>query len=163
MDQTFIEVTGARENNLKNISLRLPRNKITVFTGVSGSGKSSIVFDTIAQEAGRQLNETYSSFTRLFLPRYKHPEVDEAGGAAQDRTELPDSRPATGHTFRRGVSALAFRTGTAPQGYHLHPRRTDHRPPPVRHRQSAAHHRRTSHTGKHGGGHRAQPGCHPPG
>ncbi|PKL07857.1 MAG: daunorubicin resistance protein DrrC [Spirochaetae bacterium HGW-Spirochaetae-7] len=77
MDHGFIEVTGARENNLKNISLRLPRNKITVFTGVSGSGKSSIVFDTIAQEAGRQLNETYSSFTRLFLPRYKRPEVDE--------------------------------------------------------------------------------------
>ena len=77
MDQGFIEVVGARENNLKNISLRLPRNKITVFTGVSGSGKSSIVFDTIAQEAGRQPNETYSSFTRLFLPRYKRPEVDE--------------------------------------------------------------------------------------
>lgn len=77
MDQGFIEVVGARENNLKNINLRLPRNKITVFTGVSGSGKSSIVFDTIAQEAGRQLNETYSSFTRLFLPRYKRPEVDE--------------------------------------------------------------------------------------
>ena len=77
MDQGFIEVVGARENNLKNISLRLPRNKITVFTGVSGSGKSSIVFDTIAQEAGRQLNETYSSFTRLFLPRYRRPEVDE--------------------------------------------------------------------------------------
>ncbi len=77
MDTGFIEVVGARENNLKNISLRLPRNKITVFTGVSGSGKSSVVFDTIAQEAGRQLNETYSSFTRLFLPRYRRPEVDE--------------------------------------------------------------------------------------
>jgi len=77
MDQGFIDVVGARENNLKNISLCLPRNRITVFTGVSGSGKSSIVFDTIAQEAGRQLNETYSSFTRLFLPRYRRPEVDE--------------------------------------------------------------------------------------
>ena len=77
MKQEYIEIKNARENNLKNIDLQIPKGKITVFTGVSGSGKSSIVFDTIAQEAGRQLNETYSSFTRLFLPRYKRPEVDE--------------------------------------------------------------------------------------
>jgi len=77
MSQEFIEIVNARENNLKNISLKIPKGKITIFTGVSGSGKSSIVFDTIAQEAGRQLNETYSSFTRLFLPRYQRPEVDE--------------------------------------------------------------------------------------
>jgi excinuclease UvrABC ATPase subunit len=77
MKQEYITIRGARENNLKNISLQIPKGKITIFTGVSGSGKSSIVFDTIAQEAGRQLNETYSSFTRLFLPRYQRPEVDE--------------------------------------------------------------------------------------
>ncbi|EOT26397.1 ATP-binding cassette domain-containing protein [Enterococcus saccharolyticus] len=65
----YIEIIHARENNLKNVSLNIPKNKITIFTGVSGSGKSSIVFDTIAQEAGRQLNETYDSFTRLFLPK----------------------------------------------------------------------------------------------
>ncbi|GLC88561.1 excinuclease ABC subunit UvrA [Lysinibacillus piscis] len=76
MQQTYIEIVNARENNLKNVSLQIPKNKITVFTGVSGSGKSSIVFDTIAQEAGRQLNETYSSFVRTFLPRYRRPEAD---------------------------------------------------------------------------------------
>ncbi|MGX7195990.1 multidrug ABC transporter ATP-binding protein [Enterococcus olivae] len=73
----YIEFIHARENNLKNVSLKIPKNKITIFTGVSGSGKSSIVFDTIAQEAGRQLNETYDSYTRLFLPKYSRPDVDE--------------------------------------------------------------------------------------
>ena len=63
----YIEIIHARENNLKNVSLKIPKNKITIFIGVSGSGKSSIVFNTIAQEAGRQLNKTYDSFTRLFL------------------------------------------------------------------------------------------------
>lgn len=77
MEQQYIELINARENNLKNISLTIPKGKITVFTGVSGSGKSSIVFDTIAQEAGRQLNETYSNFVRLFLPRYSRPDIDE--------------------------------------------------------------------------------------
>ncbi len=71
-----ITITGARENNLKNISLRVPKRKLTVFTGVSGSGKSSIVFDTIAAEAQRQLNETFSAFARNRLPRYGQPDVD---------------------------------------------------------------------------------------
>ena len=60
MPQEYIEIRGARENNLKNVSLRIPKRKITIFTGVSGSGKSSIVFDTIAAEARRQLNETFT-------------------------------------------------------------------------------------------------------
>ncbi|MEK5175475.1 excinuclease ABC subunit UvrA [Heyndrickxia sp. FSL W8-0496] len=77
MRQEFIELINARENNLKNIDVQIPKGKITIFTGVSGSGKSSIVFDTIAQEAGRQLNETFSSFARQFLPKYSRPEVDE--------------------------------------------------------------------------------------
>ncbi len=72
----YIEIVGARENNLKNVTLTLPKRKITIFTGVSGSGKSSIVFETIAQEAGRQLNETYSNFIRGFLPKYSRPDVD---------------------------------------------------------------------------------------
>lgn len=71
-----IKISGARVNNLKNISLNIPKKKITIFTGVSGSGKSSIVFETIAQEAGRQLNETFSKFVQGFLPKYGHPEVD---------------------------------------------------------------------------------------
>ena len=62
MEHEYIEIVGARANNLKNISLKIPKKKITIFTGVSGSGKSSIVFETIAQEAGRQLNETFSKF-----------------------------------------------------------------------------------------------------
>ena len=76
MAQEYIEIRGARENNLKDVSLRIPKRKITIFTGVSGSGKSSIVFDTIASEARRQLNETFSTFVRNFLPRYAQPEVD---------------------------------------------------------------------------------------
>lgn len=71
-----IEIYGARENNLKHVNLKIPKGQITIFTGVSGSGKSSIVFDTIAQEAGRQLNETFSKFVQIYLPKYKHPEVD---------------------------------------------------------------------------------------
>jgi excinuclease UvrABC ATPase subunit len=75
-NQDFIKIHGARENNLKDISIRIPKRKITIFTGVSGSGKSSIVFDTIAVEAQRQLFETFSMFVRHFLPRYSQPEVD---------------------------------------------------------------------------------------
>lgn len=76
MPQEYIEIRGARENNLKNVSLRLPKRKITIFTGVSGSGKSSIVFDTLATEAQRLLNENFSMFVRNFLPRYAQPEAD---------------------------------------------------------------------------------------
>ncbi|MEP6730950.1 MAG: excinuclease ABC subunit UvrA [bacterium] len=71
-----IQVRGARENNLKNVSVDIPRRKITVFTGVSGSGKSSLVFDTIAAESQRLLNETFSTFVQNFLPRYGEPDVD---------------------------------------------------------------------------------------
>src|SRR5262245_41730723 len=76
MPQEYIEIRGARENNLKNVSLHIPKRKITIFTGVSGSGKSSIVFDTIAAEARRQLNDTFSTFVRNFLPRYAQPDAD---------------------------------------------------------------------------------------
>ncbi|MET9119027.1 excinuclease ABC subunit UvrA [Streptomyces longwoodensis] len=71
-----IKVTGARENNLKNVSLQIPRRHLTVFTGVSGSGKSSLVFDTLAAEAQRQLNETFSAFVRTFLPDHGRPDMD---------------------------------------------------------------------------------------
>ncbi len=76
MAYEYIELIGARENNLKNINLKIPKKQITIFTGVSGSGKSSIVFDTIAQEAGRQVNELYSKFVQGFMPKYGHPDVD---------------------------------------------------------------------------------------
>lgn len=74
--QEYIVISGARENNLKNVSLSIPKRKITIFTGVSGSGKSSIVFDTIAAESSRLLNENFSMFVRTFLPKFPQPDTD---------------------------------------------------------------------------------------
>lgn len=74
--QEKIIIRGLRQNNLKNISLEIPKEKIVVFTGVSGSGKSSIVFDTVAAESQRQMNETYTAFMRGRLPKYEKPKVD---------------------------------------------------------------------------------------
>ena len=71
-----IKIRGLKQNNLKNISLDIPKNKIVVFTGVSGSGKSSIVFDTVAAESQRQMNETYSAWVRGRLPKYDKPHVE---------------------------------------------------------------------------------------
>src|SRR3954467_769578 len=71
-----IIIRGARENNLKNISLDIPKRRITVFTGVSGSGKSSLVFGTIAAETQRLINETYPAFVQQFMPRYGQPDAD---------------------------------------------------------------------------------------
>ncbi len=72
----LIRVSGARENNLKNVSVEIPKRRLTVFTGVSGSGKSSLVFNTIAAESQRLINETYSAFVQGFLPTMSRPEVD---------------------------------------------------------------------------------------
>ncbi len=71
-----IKIRGLRQNNLKNVDLDIPKNKIVVFTGVSGSGKSSIVFDTVAAESQRQMNETYSAWVRGRLPKYDKPHVE---------------------------------------------------------------------------------------
>src|ERR1700722_1889251 len=76
----LIRVHGARENNLKDISVELPKRRLTVFTGVSGSGKSSLVFDTIAAESQRLINETYSTFVQGFMPTLARPEVDVLEG-----------------------------------------------------------------------------------
>ncbi|HTJ67526.1 MAG TPA: excinuclease ABC subunit UvrA [Actinospica sp.] len=75
-----IRVHGARENNLKDVSVEIPKRKLTVFTGVSGSGKSSLVFDTIAAESQRLINETYSTFVQGFMPSQARPEVDVLEG-----------------------------------------------------------------------------------
>jgi len=76
----LIRVQGARENNLKDVSLELPKRRLTVFTGVSGSGKSSLVFGTIAAESQRMINETYSSFVQGFMPSQSRPDVDVLEG-----------------------------------------------------------------------------------
>jgi excinuclease UvrABC ATPase subunit len=72
----LIRVQGARENNLKDVSIEIPKRRLTVFTGVSGSGKSSLVFGTIAAESQRMINETYSAFVQGFMPTLARPEVD---------------------------------------------------------------------------------------
>jgi excinuclease UvrABC ATPase subunit len=76
----LIRVHGARENNLRDISVEIPKRRLTVFTGVSGSGKSSLVFDTIAAESQRMINETYSAFVQGFMPTLARPDVDMLDG-----------------------------------------------------------------------------------
>ena len=76
----LIRVVGARENNLKDVHVELPKRRLTVFTGVSGSGKSSLVFGTIAAESQRLINETYSAFVQGFMPTLARPDVDVLEG-----------------------------------------------------------------------------------
>ena len=80
MSKNFIEVKGARVHNLKNIDVRIPRNKLIVITGVSGSGKSSLAFDTLYAEGQRRYVESLSSYARQFLGRIDKPEVDYIKG-----------------------------------------------------------------------------------
>src|ERR1700744_503232 len=91
-----IEVRGARENNLRNLSLDIPRRRITVLTGVSGSGKSSLVFDTIAAEPQRLINETFSTFVQYFLPRYGQPDADALHNLST--AVIVDQKPLGGNT-----------------------------------------------------------------
>src|SRR6188474_2012357 len=76
----LIRVVGARVNNLKDVTVELPKRRLTVFTGVSGSGKSSLVFATIAAESQRLINETYSTFVQGFMPSLARPDVDVLEG-----------------------------------------------------------------------------------
>src|SRR5487761_1065190 len=76
----LIRVHGARVNNLKDVSVEIPKRRLTVFTGVFGSGKSSLVFDTIAAESQRLINETYSAFLQGFMPTLARPDVDVLDG-----------------------------------------------------------------------------------
>ena len=79
-EQKWIEVTGARANNLKNVCARIPRYKLTVITGLSGSGKSSLAFDTIFAEGQRRYIDTFSSYARGFLGNMQRPDVDKITG-----------------------------------------------------------------------------------
>ena len=72
----YITIIGASENNLKSVSLKIPKGKITVFTGISGSGKSSLCLDTIAAESRRELNETFTSVVQQYLPKSGRPKVE---------------------------------------------------------------------------------------
>ncbi|WP_055698728.1 ATP-binding cassette domain-containing protein [Streptomyces silaceus] len=92
----FITIAGARENNLREVDLRIPKGRLTVFTGVSGSGKSSVVFDTIAVESQRQLNETFTWFVRNRLPKYERPHADTIEELSP--AIVVDQRPIGGHS-----------------------------------------------------------------
>ncbi|XTZ19040.1 ATP-binding cassette domain-containing protein [Micromonospora echinospora] len=91
----WIHVQGARENNLREVSVRIPKRKLTVFTGVSGSGKSSLVFDTIAAESQRLINETYSAFVQGFMPSMARPDVELLDGLTT--AVIVDQQPLSGH------------------------------------------------------------------
>lgn len=95
-DRDTIQIIGARANNLRNISLAIPKGKIVVFTGVSGSGKSSVVFGTVAVESQRQLNETFTWFIRNRLPKYERPEADVIDNLAP--AVVVDQKPIGGNS-----------------------------------------------------------------
>src|SRR5690554_2475618 len=80
MNNDWLQIKGARENNLKDIDIKIPKNKLVVMTGVSGSGKSSLAFDTIYQEGQRRYMESLSSYARQFLGNYEKPDVDAIEG-----------------------------------------------------------------------------------
>jgi len=120
LSQDYLEIRGARVHSLKNIDLRLPHNKLTVVTGVSGSGKSSLVFDTIYAEGQRRYVESLSAYARQFLERMEKPDVDEIHGIApavairqKNTTRNPRSTVATAtevYDFLRLLYARAGRT-----------------------------------------------------
>jgi excinuclease UvrABC ATPase subunit len=101
----LIRVQGAQVNNLKDVSVEIPKRRLTVFTGVSGSGKSSLVFGTIAAESQRLINETYSAFVQGFMPTLARPEVDVLEGLTTAITV--DQEPTTS---TRGPAPLRVRS-----------------------------------------------------
>ena len=136
-EQTSIVVSGARVHNLKNISFEIPHNAITVVTGVSGSGKSSLAFDTIYAEGQRRYIESLSAYARQFLERIEKPDVDEISGIApaiaikqKNSTRNPRSTVATATEIYDYLRLLYARAGQ----HFLHPLRR--RSPPRHHRRN---------------------------
>jgi excinuclease ABC subunit A len=124
--QNFIEVTGAREHNLKNISIKIPKNKLTVITGISGSGKSSLAFDTIHAEGQRRYMESFSAYARQFVGNMERPDVDKIDGlspvvAIEQKTTNKSPRSTVGTVteiydflrllFARAGEAYSYNTG----------------------------------------------------
>ena len=119
--QDNIIIRGLRQNNLKNVSLDIPKGKIVVFTGVSGSGKSSIVFDTIAAESQRQMNETYTAFVRGRLPKYEKPKVERidnlSASVIVDQSRLGGNSRSTVGTISDMYAALRLLYSRVGQPY----------------------------------------------
>ena len=120
LDQDFIEVFGAREHNLKNVDLKIPRNQLVVFTGLSGSGKSSLAFDTIFAEGQRRYLETFSAYARQFLGGLERPDVDKIEGLSpvisieqKTTNRSPRSTVGTVTELYDFVRLLYARVGTA--------------------------------------------------
>src|SRR6478752_2975527 len=122
----YIEVIGAREHNLKNISISFPRNKLVVLTGISGSGKSSLAFDTIYAEGQRRYMESFSAYARSFIGGMERPEVDKINGLSpvisiEQKTTSKNPRSTVGTTteiydflrllFARASEAFSYVTG----------------------------------------------------
>ena len=124
--EEFIEVEGSRVHNLKNISVKIPRNKLVVMTGVSGSGKSSLAFDTIYAEGQRRYLETFSAYARQFLGNMERPDVDKISGLSpvisiEQKTISKNPRSTVGTItevydffrllFARASNAYSYNTG----------------------------------------------------
>ena len=93
MKQDYITINGARENNLKNINVKIPRDKLVVLTGLSGSGKSSLAFETIYAEGQRRYMESLSSYARMFIGQMEKPNVDRIDGLSPATRRPPATTP----------------------------------------------------------------------